>query len=366
MKVRLFHTLPGEGRTSSEVYTSLLAGALQELGDPDLELSHMTSSSRVRDALATTRITARLGGLADRYLTYQLRCTANSAAVNHIVDHGYAHLAFSLRPGRCVVSFHDALLLKLRAGEIPGMPGRPAVTVTGQMFSLAALRKCAQVITPSQSSREDLIRFAGYDPERITVIPLAPDDQFRTGSDGPARGDSESIRILSIGHSGPVKNLETTLKVVAAVAAVLGPKVTLVRVGQPFTPQQQRLIDALKIRDNIEYRGEPGFSDLPAIYASADLLLMPSHYEGFGLPVVEAMAGGVPVVASNAGSLPEVAGDAAFLAEPRDTAAFAQAVVRIVTDDVHRLDLTNRGLTRSQQFTWESTARATLEVYRKV
>jgi len=364
--VQIVHTLPGEHRTSSEVYTRQLSHALADLNEPGLVIRDRRASSRFRNTLAGSQLASRLGGWADRYITYQANCLVRSADVNHITDHGYAHLALSLGPRRCVVSFHDALLLKLHAGEIPGMKIRPSITISGHRLSLAALKRCAQIIVPSRQTRDDLIRFVNCDPALVTITPLAPAEQFRVKTPTRSEHVDDSLRILSIGHTGASKNIETILRVVALVATELGPKVMLVRVGPAFTAQQQALASSLNLANRIDYKGEPDFSDLPAIYASCDLLLMPSHYEGFGLPVVEAMASGIPVVTSTAGSLPEVVGGAGFMADPEDASAFAEEIIRLASDTAHRSEMAERGIARSKEYSWEATARGTLDVYGKV
>jgi glycosyltransferase involved in cell wall biosynthesis len=106
--------------------------------------------------------------------------------------------------------------------------------------------------------------------------------------------------------------------------------------------------------------------ELVAAYGQADVLVMPSWYEGFGLPVLEAMACGLPVVAANRASLPEVVGDAGLLVEPDDLDGIAGAVTRIVADPALRADLRQRGLKRASEFTWERTAERTLAVYHAV
>jgi len=143
-------------------------------------------------------------------------------------------------------------------------------------------------------------------------------------------------------------------------------RVVLVKVGGDFTPAQRALIARLGIGADIEHHVHVPLAELPRLYASADVLVQPSLYEGFGLTVLEAMACGTPVVAATGGSLPEVVGDAGLLVPPTDLAALTEAVARVLTDSPLRTWLRARGLERAQAFTWERTARATHAVYREV
>jgi glycosyltransferase involved in cell wall biosynthesis len=139
-----------------------------------------------------------------------------------------------------------------------------------------------------------------------------------------------------------------------------------VKAGGAFTRDQLDLIGSLGVGAQIEHLGHIPDDRLPDVYAGADLLLMPSLHEGFGLPVLEAMACGIPVVASPRGSLPEVVGDAGLLVEPDDSAGMAEAVSRLLLDASLREQMVQRGLAWAAEFTWERTARSTLEVYRAV
>ena len=117
---------------------------------------------------------------------------------------------------------------------------------------------------------------------------------------------------------------------------------------------------------NVHFTGYVEEEDLPALYNGASLFVFPSLYEGFGLPVLEAMACGTPVITSNTSSLPEVAGDAAILVDPENVEAIVEAMRRVLADRALAAELQAKGLERAKQFTWERTARETIAVYEKV
>lgn len=148
------------------------------------------------------------------------------------------------------------------------------------------------------------------------------------------------------------------------------PDLRLIKVGTPEYLAQFRklkeLLGELSLEPFVHFVNHPPEEDLVALYNMADVFVFPSLYEGFGMPPLEAMACGTPVVCSNAASLPEVVGDAALTVDPYDVEALAQAVCRVLIEPDLAADLRGRGLGRAARFTWERTARETVEVYRQV
>jgi glycosyltransferase involved in cell wall biosynthesis len=365
MLVRLFHTLASEGRTSMEVYARQLAAALPGVAN-GLTVDHWRVSGRLRGAASRLGPLAPLAGYVDRYGLYQWCVRGKDADVNHVVDHGYGHLGFSLNPRRTVVTFHDAVLLKLEARELP-TDTYPRISILGHKLSLRAITRVARVITPSESSRSDFLRFTDYRPDQVRVVPQGVSDQFRPlGDADDGTRSREPVRLLHVGHCGPYKNIEGILRALPRIRRRLAAPVVLTKVGGQFNPGQRALIRQLGIDDAVHHVGAIPLDDLVRTYARGDVLLTPSLYEGFGMTALEAMACGTPVVASNVGSLPDVVGDAGLLVPPTDIEAIADAVVRVVTDRELRDTLRQRGLERARSFTWERTARETLAVYREI
>ena len=249
-------------------------------------------------------------------------------------------------PGCTVETIHDAMLQKIRGREIPK-----------DLLRLTSIREERVRVVPNGVSERFLRADAGED--RGAAFPAARSRPAGSPANGP-------LRILHVGHCAPYKNIETILRAIPAICRRLGVPVLLVKVGGPFTRDQRTLIGQLGLEDRVEYLGTVPLEDLPGVYGRADLLLMPSLHEGFGLPALEAMACGTPVVVSNRGSLPEVVGDAGLLVEPHDIEGIARAAERLTTDPALRTDLIRRGRERARAFTWERTARETLAVYQEV
>ncbi len=361
----MLHTLPGDHRLSSEVYAGELAAAMRNVATGDVELIHVRPESTCWRALQRSELAQRVGGYLDHYVGYPWRARTGVADVHHVIEHGYAHLALCLPAERTVVTFNDAMLLKLGARELP-VSLYPRLSMLANRLNVAGLTKAARLIAVSESSRRDLVRFIDCDPARVHVIPDGVSPRFKPDGKPRLRPPGSPARILHVGHCGFYKNIEAILRALPEIARRVPAGVEFVKAGGAFTADQRVLIARLGIGEKVRHLGMVADEQLPGVYRDADVLLMPSLHEGFGLPVVEAMASGTPVVASDAGSLPEVVGDAGITVPPDDVDGLADACVRVLTDPVLRDGMRRRGIDRARSFTWERTAAATLEVYRQV
>ena len=234
----------------------------------------------------------------------------------------------------------------------------------------SAARRSHRVIADSQSTRDDLVELAGLDGDRIDVVPLGLGAVRRAEPLAEATV-RESLRlqgrrvVLSLSAKRPHKNLLALLDALAQIAADERP--ALVLAGYPTEHEAQLRARAreLGLDDDVRFAGWLSDGEVEGLWAIADAFVFPSLYEGFGLPVLEAMARGVPVACSNASSLPEVAGDAALLFDPRDQQGIAAALRRLLSDGALAERLRVAGRERARQFTWERAARATLDSYRR-
>jgi alpha-1,3-rhamnosyl/mannosyltransferase len=173
--------------------------------------------------------------------------------------------------------------------------------------------------------------------------------------------------ILYFGSNKPHKNLVRLIEawqIANRKSQIANHELVIAGAWDARYPEAKRRAEELDLADKVSLLGPVAEADLPALYAGAELFVFPSLYEGFGLPVLEAMACGAPVVCSNVSSLPEVAGDAALLVDPLDMDALAAAIVRVLGDEALRSEMRQRGLQQAGRFTWAQTAQQTLEIYR--
>lgn len=239
----------------------------------------------------------------------------------------------------------------------------------GLRLDALAIKKAKHIIAVSQNTKRDLVRLLGIAEEKVTVIYNGVDHSiFKPNGSKPA----PFPYILYVGSERPRKNLLRLLEAFARLkkSGRFG-DLKLLKVGTPgrsmaFRKSVQRAVEELGLEGDVIFTEHVGDHELAAHYGSASALVYPSLYEGFGLPVVEAMACGCPVITSNTSSLPEVAGDAALLVDPCDVDALSDAIARILEDDHLRRRLAAEGLERSKRFSWALSASQTLALYKEM
>lgn len=253
---------------------------------------------------------------------------------------------------RYVVTAHDLIPLRFPKRNSP-------LTYYSRYYVPQVLKQAQHILCNSTATAQDLTAFFGISARRITPIPLAYDANHFQFHNLPTRN-----YFLYIGRNDPHKNLR---RLIAAFAALPDRDVELWLAGaadprlDPILRDQAKklgAIDRLKILDYVPY------ADLPILLNQAIALVFPSLWEGFGLPVLEAMACGAPVITSNLSALPEVAGDAAILIDPYQTAEITSAMQRVL-DEKTRSDLRSAGLARVKQFSWAKTGQQTTEILQK-
>ncbi|HEY7562810.1 MAG TPA: glycosyltransferase family 1 protein [Gaiellaceae bacterium] len=273
------------------------------------------------------------------------------------VVHSLANGGPPLTPGvRRVVTLLDLIWLHQRENW-----GTPGAVRTMAVLTRISARTAHRVITISEAAREDLVEHFGLAPDTIDVTPLGV--RVPDGADEPTRAVEQPI-VLCVAQKRPYKNLATLIR---ATAELADERLILVLPGSPTEHERELrgLVESLGVTDRVRFEGWVSDEHLESLYASATCFVLPSLIEGFGLPVLEAMARGIPVACSDRPALPEVAGDAALLFDPTDQAAVTDAVRRLITDAELRTSLAKRGRERALAFSWRRTAEETLASYRR-
>lgn len=271
-----------------------------------------------------------------------------------------------------VVTVHDII-----PRALPEYYGSPLVRLYTGLVSASAAN-ADLILADSDASRNDILAHLKLPPEKVRTVYLAPAPQFQ-----PAETWAEieavikkynlpEVFALYMGGFDVRKNLRALLHAWTFVVRGLGDDVKLVLAGKlpstdsAFFPDPLKLARELGIADHIITPGWIDEADKPALYSAARVFLYPSRYEGFGLPVLEAMACGTPVVTSNVSSLPELTGAAAFSVDPDDTKEIAAPIISLAVQEETHNEMANRGYQRAQEFSWQITARKTLQAYRDI
>jgi glycosyltransferase involved in cell wall biosynthesis len=287
-------------------------------------------------------------------------------AARHGVDlvHSLASTAPLWGPFRRVVTIHD-LIYRFFPDAHPGLR---SLGMRG-LVRLAA-RRSHRVIAVSEHTRGDVVRHLHVDPRRVDVVPNGVGSESCTDAT-PAGELRERLSIgerrvvLSVSAKRPHKNLRALLDALARVASEKRPVLILPGYATWHEPELREHAELLGVAGDVRFLGWVPAADLEGLYELADCFVFPSLYEGFGLPVLEAMRRGVPVACSNASSLPEIAGDAALLFDPRDTEAIRGAIERLLGDGSLAEELARRGRARAETFSWERCAQETLASYER-
>lgn len=272
---------------------------------------------------------------------------------------------------RSVITVHDVAFLRF-----PGLLTSESERYYGQIDR--AVQAAAHVIAVSESTKRDLQDMLSAPPEKITVVyeaagpAFAPVEDEALLADARRRYEIVAPYILFVGTIEPRKNIPIMLQAYGALRDEWqkqgrGEPPQLVIAGQKGWLYQNvyEVCAELGLEKAVRFLGPVASEDLPALYTGALFFVLPSLYEGFGLPVLEAMSCGTAVIASNTSSLPEVAGDAALLVDPQDVVGLTAAMLRLAANQSLRRELRARGLAQAARFSWTRAAKETLAVYEK-
>ena len=350
--------------TGAGVYAAKLLAALARRDDLELEVFCAPGSAAALAApgLRLRPVTIAAAGRPARIAWTQL--VAGRAARRRSADllHG-VHYELPLRAGLpALVTVHDLTML-----THPEWHEASKVRYFGWAMrrAVAAARR---VLCVSAATARDLRELLGVPPDRIDVTPLGTDlrpasaeavdaVRRRLGLDGPY--------LLGLGTVEPRKDLPTLVRAFASLAAELPHRLVLAGLAGWGVGALAAEVAASGVAERVLLAGYVPEADKAALYTGADVFAYPSRYEGFGLPVLEAMACGTPAVTTTGGSLPEVAGDAAALVEPGDAGALAAAVAKLAADPAARHAAAGHGLARAATFTWERCADLTAAAYQR-
>lgn len=374
MRVSLFPDLTIENWKSMDRYADRLRAWLPVVADQcEIRWAQVKPSRWLDRYLGVPYIRRVLNDrFYSRYVVYARAARAFQGDVNHVLDHSYGHLLRVLDPERTVVTVHDLYPFHLmdERARTPRQLGRARLLRWVMKHALRA----RWLIANSAWTRWELMHRTGYPASRISVIHMGVDDAFfRPIDEATVRQYRRSLAIpssatliLHVGTCDRRKNIPSLLKTIERLTKGMNVDAYLLQIGGRFMPDQERFIDRLGLNARIRQRSRVSMRELICAYQAADVLLLPSTYEGFGMPALEAMAAGTPVVVANIGAFREIVGDAGLLVPPTDPVHQAEVVASLLEDAHLKARLIERGRARAARFSWMETARKTLAVYRRL
>jgi glycosyltransferase involved in cell wall biosynthesis len=363
-------TKPSKQATGLSRYEDSLVQGLGETQQVKVNVAKPVSfSQRVAKLVSWTGV-----DLVSFFNSYPVRADLDPADIYHLTSQGLATLAVFQKIRPAIVTVHDIIPYIVKSDPRLNTFRHP-FDAWFYRLSIAGIRRADAIIAISEYTKKTLIDHLGLSADRITVVPRAVEldrffpvpvgDDFRANYDLPANQQY----VLYVGSEDPRKNLPALMRAFARLCNEVE-HVKLIKVGAPhFSGEREKLkalIDELGIADHVLFMNHVPDGDLPLFYNVADVTVMPSLYEGFGLPALESIACGTPVVVANAASLPEVVGDAGCVVDPSNVSAFAQALQRILNDRDFRDDLSQKGLERAQRFSITTQAMQTRAAYQKL
>lgn len=317
---------------------------------------------------AHLRVLVNANRYLDRHRRYPrwLRENRGYCSAYHVLDHTYAHLVHELPAERTIVTCHDTDAF--RSLVEPEREPRSAMFRRMTARLLDGLRRAALVTCDSEATRDALVS-NGLRSTGLEVVRLGVHPAYTPGPPQAVPGGEQSITLLHVGSTIPRKRIDLLLQIFARVRE-FAPGARLVRVGGAFTAAQAAEAHALGLTGGVTVMPHLSQSELAGVYRGAALLLLPSDSEGFGLPVVEAMACGTPVLATDLAVLREVGGPAAEYAPAGDAAAWAGAIRRLLDERANSPVAWARrrqaAIAQASRFTWEACAGRMAELYLEV
>ncbi len=355
-----YRCFAADNRLSMDIYADSLANALRPSidGNHSLSLSEFIPKSRLERYRENRFIMRYL-----RYQRYSKLVKQQNADIHHVLDHGYAHLLPNLNHGLKCITVHDLIPMLMWKGlietdKVAAINRKPWLN----LMSLSYLKKYDGIVAVSQNTRRDLAQQLNIDAQNITYIPPPIGEMFKPIADALVSQFADkysldqSSKWLMVSGSEFYKNHRGSLLAFKRLIENADIKVRLIKTGRP-TADFNRLLKELDLEAHVTQLFLDNFNELPLLYNLVDCLLFPSWYEGFGMPVAEALACGTPVVTSNRGAIPEIVGSLTTGIDPNDIEALANAVLKTLTD-ANMVDyIATNGPNEMQRFSPKSVAR---------
>lgn len=362
IKINLFSCFIEERRNSMNSYVNILENEINKSKENLFFAENNTQiiNSKFKQNI---KIGYKINLLYNKFITYPNGVKKYYNEINHITDHTYAHLISKLNPISTIITVHDIMPLILYSNKINGItyPHYPFFF----KFSISYLKLFQNIITVSNSSKNDLINYLGIQENKIDVIYNGVKEVFKPLSNKENLRIKYGIKKLSfvilIIGTNIYKNIDTSFKVINELI-----KVTEINIETIIIKGSNNLIIPDSLLNNVTIFENIDDIVLNELYNISNCLLFPSFYEGFGWPPLEAMTCGTPTITSNAGSLREILGNNSILVDPLDIKKMIKYIILLIENEDFKNKVIDFGFIRSSQFKMELTAENYIKFYKKL
>jgi len=359
--IQHYLTFVADQRLSMQIYADNCCNALAQTGVPIRQYHPQSKLEKFSKSAMIMR------GL--RYLAYPYQVRQQVADVHHVLDHGYAHLASHLSNGKKVVTVHDLIPYLCWKGHLKTAQHfrKPLLN----LYSLRSLSEFDAIITPSEQTKQDLVKHLEIDEKKIHSVPPGLASHFKHHDEKRVKAFKQSYqldqnaRLIMISGREFYKNHTVCLHVLKQLLNRSSDPICLIKTGLD-SPEFNQQVQELGLQNSVRCLFLQDFNELPILYNAVDCLLFPSLYEGFGMPVVEALACGTPVVTSNAGSLPEVAGDLAVQCSVDDVLQLTDAVWQALNEPQIKQRVVRDGNAWVAPFRVGAMGKRLLQIYQSI
>lgn len=367
MKVIIFRDYKEENWHSMEVYADELIRHLRLLKISGLYIQAHVTLPTLSALFPSSKKYMRQ---FFRYIVNPMGSWFQHGDIFHITDHANTQLIPALDPSRTIVTCHDLTAPYWMMEHVP-LTAKKRIRHAVERWRLDFLKRAAGIIAVSHATKQHIVDALGIPASKITVIPEGVDELFyRVTEKLKLRNGIKRLRlpnkyILHVGTTYYNKNIEGLLRIFFTLAKK-DSELYLVKSGDPWTPEQENMIQTSGFSKRVWHMGFVATSDLPIIYSLARVLIQPSFAEGFGFPVLEAMACGCPVVVSDIPAMHEMVRDAGLYIDPSPTKQHIREITALIASPAKRKAMALLGYRRAATYSWEKTAKKTYALYAKV
>ncbi|OGF59483.1 MAG: hypothetical protein A2Y62_01630 [Candidatus Fischerbacteria bacterium RBG_13_37_8] len=373
MKLVLLRNYKEEQQLSMKAYADCISAKLREKCKEWDIIDYHPKNLKFDTITNTLPIARKAMDLFNRYVYYPSQVRKIQADIYHIVDHANSLFIKNLDEKKVIVTCHDLIPLLIEGGYFKNIK-KPPLALKIFKSSMNYIKKATLIFADSENTMKDLYTVAGVQRCRIVKMPLAAFYPFKRTMEEQNNLFRKKLNvaddtyiILTVGLNIFYKNVKGILETLSSLPEKInGKKWIFYHLGERYTEKDLQVVKNEQVRDRIKQLGALSYPELELFYNSADVLFFPSLYEGFGMPVLEAMQCSLPVITSKVASIPEIGNEAVAYVDPNNTEEMQQMICEVLSNNKLRQSLQEKGLKQAQLFNWDNIVNKMIPYYNSI